>query len=226
MFHRTTALVLAQRSPSQPRQIRGDLLRNQTAAAAFRSCIYRADCQRRRGCFRHFQNAWRETGQHALTLSVTLTTSSKRAVALHIVSDDLYFLTMVEQYIKVEGRQLRYIRQHPPQLRDDLYQGLLYAVSQGFMVIHMHAQLQSCCVIGYRPSMSYASALSIYQDAMATVQSVSKPDLLLWESLMGVTTNPRWNEIRSELLQGQSPNVRPFFDAYYDTNYKRCLMNV
>lgn len=43
-----------------------------------------------------------------------------------------------------------------------------------------------------------------YQDAMALVQKYGKPDLFLT-----MTCNPSWDEIKNELLPGQSPQDRP-----------------
>ena len=43
-----------------------------------------------------------------------------------------------------------------------------------------------------------------YQDAMALVQNFGKPDLFIT-----MTCNPNWEEIKTELLPGQTPQDRP-----------------
>jgi hypothetical protein len=46
--------------------------------------------------------------------------------------------------------------------------------------------------------------MQLYQDAMAMVRKLGKPDLFIT-----FTCNPRWPEIRDALLPGQQPNDRP-----------------
>ncbi|XP_075507436.1 uncharacterized protein LOC142544258 isoform X1 [Primulina tabacum] len=43
-----------------------------------------------------------------------------------------------------------------------------------------------------------------YQDAMTSVQTYGKPDIMLT-----MTCNPNWNEMKNQLLPGQSPQDRP-----------------
>lgn len=43
-----------------------------------------------------------------------------------------------------------------------------------------------------------------YQDAMTLVQTYGKPDIMIT-----MTCNPNWNEIKYQLLRGQSPQDRP-----------------
>jgi hypothetical protein len=52
-------------------------------------------------------------------------------VSIVVRSGRLFQEWLVDQYAKVEGQRLRFIRGHQPQLRADLYQGLMDAINQG-----------------------------------------------------------------------------------------------
>ncbi|KAL6207830.1 hypothetical protein ACLB2K_018783 [Fragaria x ananassa] len=108
---------------------------------------------------------------------------------------------VVDNYVKIETQKLRYIRNNQPDLRCEFYNGLHDSLNAGE---------DNAGNIGRRiilPSTFIGSPRDMhqrYQDAMALVQKYGKPDIFLT-----MTCNPNWDEIKAELLPGQTSQDRP-----------------
>ena len=109
---------------------------------------------------------------------------------------------IVDVYCKIESARLNCVRNNPKQLQVDYYCGL-------HNYIRNRAQ-----VGGYRvgkavilPSTFQGSPRDInqnYQDAMAVVARLGKPD-----AFITFTCNPNWPEMTENLQPLQTPNDRP-----------------
>ncbi|ONM09527.1 hypothetical protein ZEAMMB73_Zm00001d034078 [Zea mays] len=107
----------------------------------------------------------------------------------------------VDTYIKIESSRLDYIRRNQDRLRADLYQGLVDSMLDGDIRAEKVGKrtVLSTSFIGGPRDMRRR-----YMDAMALVRKFGKPDIFLT-----MTCNPNWDEIRRELLPGQTPQDRP-----------------
>ncbi len=113
----------------------------------------------------------------------------------------LYQEWVVDQYSKVEGQQLRWVRLNQTTLRADQYKGMVDAMQQdgvnstnfGRMVV---------LPASFAGSLRHMNQL--YQDSMAFVRKFGKPDLFII-----VTCNPNWPKILHELRRGEETNDRP-----------------
>ena len=112
----------------------------------------------------------------------------------------LFHQYVVDQYAKVEHNNMRWIRNHQKELRQELYDGIRD---------QLHNEgLQG--PIGRRiilPSTAPGSPRNMhehFQDAMTIVSKYGKPSLFIT-----MTCNPQWNEILTVLEPNQSPNDRP-----------------
>ncbi|ONM32547.1 hypothetical protein ZEAMMB73_Zm00001d041145 [Zea mays] len=107
----------------------------------------------------------------------------------------------VDTYIKIENSCLDYIRKNQDRLRADLYQGLVDSMLDGDIRGEKvgNRTVLSTSFIGDPRDMRRR-----YMDAMALVRKFGKPDIFLT-----MTCNPNWDEIRRELLPGQTPQDRP-----------------
>ncbi|PWZ14870.1 Vacuolar protein sorting-associated protein 36 [Zea mays] len=107
----------------------------------------------------------------------------------------------VDTYIKIESSRLDYIRRNQDRLRADLYQGLVDSMLDGDIRAEKVGKrtVLSTSFIGGPRDMRRR-----YMDAMALVRKFGKPDIFLT-----ITCNPNWDEIRRELLPGQTPQDRP-----------------
>ncbi|AQK76511.1 hypothetical protein ZEAMMB73_Zm00001d018583 [Zea mays] len=107
----------------------------------------------------------------------------------------------VDTYIKIENSRLDYIRKNQDRLRADLYQGLVDSMLDGDIrgeKVGKRIVLSTSFIGGPRDMRRR------YMDAMALVRKFGKPDIFLT-----MTCNPNWDEIRRELLPGQTPQDRP-----------------
>ncbi|XP_073059568.1 uncharacterized protein [Primulina eburnea] len=108
---------------------------------------------------------------------------------------------VVDNYVKIETHRLRWIRSNQRDIRSELYQGLQDC---------LHGGENNAGNVGTRivlPSSFGGSPRDMYhryQDAMTLVQTYGKPDIMLT-----MTCNPNWNEIKYQLLPGQSSQDRP-----------------
>ncbi|XP_017181009.2 uncharacterized protein [Malus domestica] len=108
---------------------------------------------------------------------------------------------VVDNYIKIESQKLRWLRSNQATVRADLYKGLQDSLNAG----QHNAGSIGCRII--LPSSFVGSPRDMYQryqDAMTLVQRFGKPYLSIT-----MTCNPSWEEIKSELLAGQTPQDRP-----------------
>ncbi|ONM60906.1 hypothetical protein ZEAMMB73_Zm00001d022522 [Zea mays] len=106
----------------------------------------------------------------------------------------------VDTYIKIENSRLDYIRKNQDRLRADLYQGLVDSMLDGDIrgeKVGKRTVLSTSFIGGPRDMRRR------YMDAMALVRKFGKPDIFLT-----MTCNPNWDEIRRELLPGQTPQDR------------------
>lgn len=113
----------------------------------------------------------------------------------------LYQQFIVDSYLKVEHKGLRFIELNQDKLRVEMYKGLVDAyttadqdlTNTGRMLI-----LPSSFVGGPR------YMINLFNDAMAIVRDFGKPDLFVT-----VTCNPDWPEIQAELGPNQSATDIP-----------------
>jgi hypothetical protein len=116
----------------------------------------------------------------------------------------LYQEWLVDQYCKVENERLNYLRFNQNKIRADLYQGLADAVHAADG--DADAIVSGKCII--MPSSFTGGPrhmTQLYQDSMAIVRSMGKPDLFIT-----ITCNPKCPEILRELRPGAastSPNT-------------------
>ncbi|PWZ57558.1 ATP-dependent DNA helicase PIF1 [Zea mays] len=106
----------------------------------------------------------------------------------------------VDTYIKIESSRLDFIRKNQDRLRADLFQGLVDSMLDGDIRAEKVGKrtVLSPSFIGGPRDMRRR-----YMDAMALVRKFGKPDIFLT-----MTCNPNWDEIRTELLPGQTPQDR------------------
>ncbi|ONM31301.1 hypothetical protein ZEAMMB73_Zm00001d040413 [Zea mays] len=106
----------------------------------------------------------------------------------------------VDTYVKIESSRLDFIRKNQDRLRADLYQGLVDSMLDGDIRAEKVGKrtVLSPSFIGGPCDMRRR-----YMDAMALVRKFGKPDIFLT-----MTCNPNWDEIRTELLPGQTPQDR------------------
>ncbi|XP_024190810.1 uncharacterized protein LOC112194807 isoform X4 [Rosa chinensis] len=108
---------------------------------------------------------------------------------------------VVDNYVKIESQKLRWLRSNQEKFRREFRQGLQDS---------LHAGENDAGNVGRRtilPSSFIGSPRDMYQryqDAMALVQKYGRPDLFIT-----MTCNPNWEEVRNELLPGQTPQDRP-----------------
>ncbi|PWZ10632.1 ATP-dependent DNA helicase PIF1 [Zea mays] len=108
---------------------------------------------------------------------------------------------VVDTYIKIESSRLDFIHKNQDRLRADLYQGLVDSMLDGDIRAEKVGKrtVLSTSFIGGPRDMKRR-----YMDVMALVRKFGKPDIFLT-----MTCNPNWDEIRRELLPGQTPQDRP-----------------
>ena len=108
---------------------------------------------------------------------------------------------IVDQFVKVETRQLLWVKQNQNTLRADLYSGLRDAMTAG------DNNLQELGRRMILPSSRIGSPLffrQLYQDTMVIVQARGRPDYFLT-----ITCDPNWQEITEALKPGEVANDRP-----------------
>ena len=133
-----------------------------------------------------------------------------RCTAYHIMAREgnnlikgrrLYQQYLVDAYCKVETERLQYLRREQSKLRADCYQNLrdTLLVTDG-----------DTNNVGQRvvlPATFHGGPRYMHErqmDAMAYVRKYGRPDLFVT-----MTTNPKWDEVTSNLLHGQEPQDRP-----------------
>ncbi|XP_020266738.1 uncharacterized protein LOC109842248 [Asparagus officinalis] len=111
----------------------------------------------------------------------------------------------VDMYVKLETTRLDFFRKQQSNIRAELYQGIVDSVTAGETRGDQvgHRVVLPPSFIGGPRDMRRR-----YMDAMALVQRYGKPDLFIT-----ITCNPDWDEIRNELLNGQTAQDRPDLSA-------------
>jgi hypothetical protein len=113
---------------------------------------------------------------------------------------------VTDQFSKMEGDRLNYIKNHQDKLRVSSYSDVQDAIAG----IAANGSILDGANIGSRlvlPATYIGSPRfmnNIYQDAMAVVRHFGFPDLFVT-----FTTNPFWPEIQRELKEGQTASDRP-----------------
>eukprot|EP00798_Chlamydomonas_sp_ICE-L_P028691 gene28691-31859_t len=114
---------------------------------------------------------------------------------------------MVDSYCQVEGQSLSWFRHNQDKIRSEMYIGLQDAV----LAQDHHAPPLMGDQVGQQKKILPSSFIGgprhmhqLYQDAMAVVRKLGKPDLFVT-----FTCNPKWQEIQEALLPGQKPADRP-----------------
>jgi hypothetical protein len=113
----------------------------------------------------------------------------------------LFLQYAVDAYAKIEQYRLIYHRHHQKELRSEVYNGLVDAINDN------NISLEDIGRSYILPSSFYNSprfTAQQYQDAMAMVRELGKPDLFIT-----FTCNPKWPEILANLLPYQCANDRP-----------------
>ena len=117
-------------------------------------------------------------------------------------SGKLFQQYIVDAYVKTESERLSYLRRNQSQLRVEHYQGLMDHINK--QAIETERTLGRIVIL---PSSFQGSPRAMnqnYQDAMSIVAHFGKPDLFLT-----FTCNPKWEEIKSNLLPHQQSSDRP-----------------
>ncbi|KAI7944195.1 hypothetical protein MJO28_011723, partial [Puccinia striiformis f. sp. tritici] len=107
----------------------------------------------------------------------------------------------VDQYVKIETERLLYIILNQKDFCVEQFYGVVDAYQNGVQMGHETGRrivLPTSFIGGPRDMKAW------FQDAMALVQTMGKPNLFIT-----VTCNPEWTEIRNNLLPGQSAQDRP-----------------
>eukprot|EP00959_Pyramimonas_sp_CCMP1952_P471994 9499336-Pyramimonas_sp.AAC.1 len=112
---------------------------------------------------------------------------------------------IVDSYVKVETGRLRWQRTNQRTLRADLFRGLQDAVGAGD---HDAARVGRRTILASSFAGGPRHMAQLFQDAMAAVRVLGKPDLFIT-----FTCNPNWPEIRDALLEGQTATYRPDLTA-------------
>jgi hypothetical protein len=112
----------------------------------------------------------------------------------------LYQEWVVDQYSKVEGQRLQWVRLNQTTLRADQYKGMVDAMQQDGA---NNTNFGRMVVLPTSFAGSPRQMNQLYQDSMAFVRKFGKPDLFIT-----VTCNPNWPEIRQELRRGEETNDR------------------
>ena len=105
---------------------------------------------------------------------------------------------LCDQYVKVEEERLNYQRFNQAKLKAETYSGLQDAVAA-----NEHREAGRYVVLSSSFTGSPRHNHQLYQDAMAAVRKMGKPDLFIT-----FTCNPNWREIVEELRFNEKPQDR------------------
>ncbi len=112
---------------------------------------------------------------------------------------DLFHQYLVDMYAKVESERLLFIRKNQKQLRAENYIHLKDAIAHD-------GNVQNVGQLVVLPSTFTGGPRYMHertQDAMTYVRTYGRPDLFIT-----FTCNPKWDEIKHELFEGQKPQHR------------------
>lgn len=108
---------------------------------------------------------------------------------------------LIDSWAVCEQSKLNWIRSNQDALRADVYQGLADAVTSADHNLEEIGQL-SVLPSSFTGGPRFMAHL--YQNAMAICRYLGKPTLFIT-----FTANPKWKEIKDELLHGQTASDRP-----------------
>ena len=111
---------------------------------------------------------------------------------------ELFQQFITDQFAKIDTERLGFIKNHQEKLRIDTYTRAIHATDGDLNNIGKKVVLPSSYTGGPRYMWKKT------QDAMTYVRNYGPPDLFIT-----FTTNPKWDEIKKELLPGQQPTDRP-----------------
>ena len=94
---------------------------------------------------------------------------------------------VVDMYIKIEGCRLNRYRKHQPEIRADLYKGIVDSITPGET---RASAVGTRIVLPWKFQGCFRDMKRRHMDAMALVQTYGKPDIFLT-----MTCNPNWQEI-------------------------------
>ena len=117
------------------------------------------------------------------------------------LSGRLFQQFIVDAYSIVELERLEFLRREQPRLRCDLYNGIQDSLAQDTLD---PTQIGKMIILPSSFTGSDRAMQQLYQDSMALVRHVGKPDLFFT-----FTANPKWKEITFELRLNQSYMDRP-----------------
>ncbi|KMQ91419.1 hypothetical protein RF55_8718 [Lasius niger] len=109
---------------------------------------------------------------------------------------------LVDSYVKIEKDRINYCRDHQKELRTETYQGLRDYIQT--MANNLNGRIGKMVILPSTFIGSPRNMLQNYQDAMAIVSKFGKPDLFIT-----MTCNPKWREIKENILPGQQASDRP-----------------
>jgi len=118
---------------------------------------------------------------------------------LHL-SERLFQEWTVALWATVEASRVRWHRLNQDTLRADSWKGAMDALADGNAATDIGKRV----ILGSTFTGGPRHMMQCYQDAMAMVRELGKPDLFIT-----VTCNPAWQEIVNELAVGQSVKERP-----------------
>jgi hypothetical protein len=113
----------------------------------------------------------------------------------------LYQEWVVDQYSKVEGQRLWWVRFNQTTLHANQYKGMVDAMQQDGANITNFGRM---VVLPATFAGSPRHMNQLYQDSMALVRNFGKPNLFIT-----MTCNPNWPEILHEMRPGEEANDRP-----------------
>ena len=154
----------------------------------------------------------------------TLTATDFYCFRLQVRSDDFNLIFKlrkmmqqyaVDQWAKIEGSRLEWVRKNQKTIRAEKYQGLINAAFAGDNVdVGIKVILPATI---YGSPRFYSEA---FQDAMAIVRYFGKPDIFIT-----FTCNPKWSEITTALHPGEQTHDRPDLSCRVFTQKYDALMD-
>ncbi|KAB0792783.1 hypothetical protein PPYR_00660 [Photinus pyralis] len=109
---------------------------------------------------------------------------------------------LVDSYVKIEKDRIQFCKDNQKKLRAESYQGLIDHLEKRSQ--RNHQSIGKMVILPSTFQGSPRNMLQNYQDAMAIVRKYGKPDLFIT-----MTCNPKWKEIRENLMDGQTAADRP-----------------
>ena len=119
---------------------------------------------------------------------------------LLLMAGKLFQQYVVDAWAQIEQAKLSWARFNQSTLRAEVYSGLADAIGHGESL----NQIGKCYILPSSHVGSPRFMQQLYQDSMGICRKYVKPTFFTT-----MTANPNWEEIRRELLPGQTPADRP-----------------